>query len=70
MTGLEVGAVVSCLAAVIGYLKRQAVAVALAIGLMAIGMLGSFVILGFDRAGLVDSAALQSFVSRIDLRTC
>src|SRR4051812_28335742 len=66
MTGLEVAAVVVCLCAGIGYLNAKLLRLPSAIGLMAIGMLGSFVILGLDRAGLVDSAALHAFVSRID----
>jgi monovalent cation:H+ antiporter, CPA1 family len=66
MTGLEVAAVLICLAAAMGYLNAKFLRLPSAIGLMAIGLLGSFAILGLDVAGLVDSAALQAFVSRID----
>ena len=66
MTGLHVAAIVICLAAAIGYLNAKLLRLPSAIGLMAIGLVGSFVILGLDATGLVDSTALEAFVARID----
>jgi len=66
MTGLHVAAIVICLAAAIGYLNAKLLRLPSAIGLMAIGLVGSFVILGLDATGLVDSTALGAFVARID----
>lgn len=66
MTGLEVASLVICLTAGIGYLNARLLRLPSAIGLMAIGLLGSFALVALEGASIVDSHPLVAFIDRID----
>lgn len=66
MTGFEIAACVVCLAASLGYVNARFLQLPSAIGLMAISLVGTFLVLGLEVAGVVSSDALEHFVERID----
>lgn len=66
MTGTELVSLVLGSAAVCGYVNAKLLHLPSAIGLMAIALLGSFVVFGLDAVGLVDSHQLQDVIDRVD----
>jgi CPA1 family monovalent cation:H+ antiporter len=66
MNGSEVASAIVCLAAACGYVNAKVLRLPSAIGLMAMSLLGSFVVFGLDAAGLVDSDQLQAIVTSVD----
>ncbi|MFS8066804.1 MAG: cation:proton antiporter, partial [Byssovorax sp.] len=66
MSGIEIAALIITLAAGFGYINARVFKLPSAIGLMAMALVGSFVIVGLGAAGLVDPSRVQSFVARAD----
>ncbi|MEO5726418.1 MAG: cation:proton antiporter, partial [Byssovorax sp.] len=66
MTSIEIAALIITLAAGFGYINARVFRLPSAIGLMAMALLGSFVIVGLGAAGVVDVSRVQGFVARAD----
>ncbi|HVY25756.1 MAG TPA: sodium:proton antiporter [Polyangiaceae bacterium] len=66
MSGFELIACVVCPAAGLAYINAKVLRLPSAIGLMAIALLGSLLIVALDAGGVLDSAGLQAFVVKID----
>jgi len=66
MSGVELIASIICLAAILGYVNARFLRLPSSIGLMATALIGSSIVVGLDRFGVLNSAAIESFVDQID----
>src|SRR4051812_31374439 len=66
MSDFEVVACVVCLTASLGYVNAKVLRLPSAVGLMAIGLIGSLVIVLLGATRVIDSASIEGFVTRID----
>lgn len=66
MSGFELAAIIICLAAGLGYINARLLRFPSAIGLMAMGLLGSFVVVGLNRLGAISSGWVEGLVARVD----
>ncbi|MEO8553172.1 MAG: cation:proton antiporter, partial [Kofleriaceae bacterium] len=66
MSGFELAAVMITLAAGLGYLNARFLRLPSTIGLMAIALIGSLVIVSLDELGAIDSGPIQHLVSQLD----
>jgi CPA1 family monovalent cation:H+ antiporter len=66
MTAFQILAVLLCLAAAGAYLNHRFLKAPATIGLMAIALLGSLLLVGIGKAGLLDVSRAASFVAHID----
>ncbi len=64
MTTIEIAAVILCLAAGLGYLNARFLGLPSTIGLMAISLFGSLVIVGLDACGVIDASAIRRVVEQ------
>ncbi|MBL0218802.1 MAG: sodium:proton antiporter [Myxococcales bacterium] len=66
MTSFELAAILLSLAAGLGYLNARVLRLPSTIGLMAMALFGSLVIVGLDAAGIIDSTRLEQIVAQAD----
>ncbi|HEX5656536.1 MAG TPA: sodium:proton antiporter [Polyangiales bacterium] len=66
MSNFEIGSAVLCLAAAGGFLNTRIFRLPSAIGLMAISLFGSLVIVALGAAGWIDRSAIHALVAQID----
>ncbi|MEJ7596623.1 MAG: sodium:proton antiporter [Kofleriaceae bacterium] len=66
MSSFELAAVILSLAAAFGYLNARVIRLPSTIGLMAMALFGSLVIVGLDAAGIIDSTRLEQLVAQAD----
>jgi len=66
MSHFEIAAVILSLAAAFGYLNARVFRLPSTIGLMAMALFGSLVIVGLDAAGVIDSAHLEQLIIQAD----
>ncbi len=64
MTSFETAAVILCLAAGLGYLNSRFLRLPSTIGLMAISLFGSLVVVGLDASGVIDASAIRQVVAQ------
>jgi len=64
MTDIELAAVILCLTAGLAYINARFVKLPPSIGLMAIALLGSFVLIGLDAVGVIDAARFERVIAR------
>jgi len=69
MSMFEVVAILTSLTAIFGYANYRYVRLPPSIGLMALGLIGSLVLLALGRGGVIDPARLTVFVTVIDFDT-
>jgi CPA1 family monovalent cation:H+ antiporter len=66
MTTFELIAVIVSLAAVLGYVNARVLRLPSTIGLMALALVGSLVVVGLDAGGVIDSTKIQHVVASAD----
>jgi CPA1 family monovalent cation:H+ antiporter len=64
MTDIEIAAVILCLTAALAYVNARFVKLPPSIGLMAIALVGSFVVIGLDAMGAIDASRFEHLVAR------
>jgi len=66
MSGFELVALIIGLAAGVAYVNAKVLRLPSAIGMMAMGLLGSFVVVGLNRLGVVSSDWVEGLIARVD----
>ncbi|HYQ30721.1 MAG TPA: sodium:proton antiporter [Polyangiaceae bacterium] len=66
MSGFELASTIICLAAGLGYINARLLRLPSAIALMAMGLLGSFMVVGLNWLGVISPGWVEGLVARVD----
>jgi CPA1 family monovalent cation:H+ antiporter len=66
MTDIEIAAIILSLTAGLAYLNARWVKLPPSVGLMAIALVGSFVVIGLDAVGAIDTSRFEHVIARAD----